>query len=46
MKGRGPTYSKAAKLSDIVAEVEKTADVDYVDEVDWNDADTTRSNIT
>ncbi|OHV76452.1 PepSY domain-containing protein [Rhizobium sp. LCM 4573] len=28
---------EGAKLSEIVAKVEQTPDVDYVDEVDWND---------
>lgn len=28
---------EGTKLSEIVAKVEQTSDVDYVDEVDWND---------
>lgn len=28
---------EGAKLSDIVAKIENTADVQYIDEVDWND---------
>ncbi len=28
---------EGAKLSDIIAKIENTADVKYVDEVDWND---------
>lgn len=28
---------EGAKLSEIVAKIEQTADVEYVDEVDWND---------
>lgn len=28
---------EGAKLSEIIAKIESTADVKYVDEVDWND---------
>lgn len=28
---------EGTKLSEIIAKVEQTADVEYVDEVDWND---------
>jgi len=28
---------EGAKLSEIIAKIEQTADVQYIDEVDWND---------
>ncbi|MBC8717489.1 PepSY domain-containing protein [Ochrobactrum sp. Marseille-Q0166] len=31
------TAPEGAKLSDIIAKIEQTADLQYIDEVDWND---------